>query len=358
MFSTVRITTLTVAVALAASACGATATKTATPADAPAATTAAPATTAAAPAESADAAGADNMDISDDELDKLAEEIGAAEGEAAAGNDTAGQDVSDKDRAAAATPPHNTRRRYAETNLVKDTIEPSAARKPVIIDRADHGFDTRYPLFGEQPQSQQKERKDGSKGNIGEAKVKDGKLDVSKLPKEYQADTIRTWERIRHILPPEFFNRIISFQALKGDGGASVWNADGLHGKELGWAQTVQTVGNMDHIIIHELGHVFETYPSHDDPNSTYNKFLNMFHPHRNPHIPEGQGKEFYEHFVTGYAATDDGEDFAETFRYFVYVDKPTSSDKVVDQKILLMWEDPAFTKARDHIRKQLGLDK
>lgn len=59
------------------------------------------------------------------------------------------------------------------------------------------------------------------------------------------------------------------------------------------------------------------------------------------------------DRFVSDYAATNPGEDIAETFAVFVLQTKP-SSDLVKDQKVLAMYEDEGLVKLRQGIRTNL----
>lgn len=57
--------------------------------------------------------------------------------------------------------------------------------------------------------------------------------------------------------------------------------------------------------------------------------------------------------YVTPYAATNPGEDIAETFLYFVYSLEPTGTT-VADQKIRLLWEFPELVELREWLRRGL----
>jgi len=64
----------------------------------------------------------------------------------------------------------------------------------------------------------------------------------------------------------------------------------------------------------------------------------------------------FYEayadRFVTDYAATNPGEDIAESFAFFVLYDEPTS-DSIADEKIRFFYDFPKMVAIRDHIYSQ-----
>lgn len=67
---------------------------------------------------------------------------------------------------------------------------------------------------------------------------------------------------------------------------------------------------------------------------------------------------EFYEQyddrFVTDYAATNPGEDIAESFTFFVLNDMPNGGT-MADDKVRFFYDYPRMVAIRDHIRSQLG---
>ena len=63
--------------------------------------------------------------------------------------------------------------------------------------------------------------------------------------------------------------------------------------------------------------------------------------------------KKYKKQFVTGYAATNPDEDFAESYMLFVLKEKPTKST-IADQKILFFYDFPELVEMRDFIRSNL----
>ncbi len=67
---------------------------------------------------------------------------------------------------------------------------------------------------------------------------------------------------------------------------------------------------------------------------------------------------EFYDAhqdwFVTEYAATNPGEDIAESFTYFVLQEKP-AGDTIADQKVRFFYNYPTLVAMRTHIRSELA---
>ena len=62
----------------------------------------------------------------------------------------------------------------------------------------------------------------------------------------------------------------------------------------------------------------------------------------------------YSDQFVTEYAATNPGEDIAESFAYFVLQDKPTGSS-IADQKVRFFYDYPALVTIRNHMRSELA---
>lgn len=63
--------------------------------------------------------------------------------------------------------------------------------------------------------------------------------------------------------------------------------------------------------------------------------------------------EQYADQFVSEYAATDPSEDMAETFAYFVLMDKPVS-DTIANKKILFFWKYPELVDLRAYIRSKL----
>ncbi len=68
---------------------------------------------------------------------------------------------------------------------------------------------------------------------------------------------------------------------------------------------------------------------------------------------PDGLFAMDPEAFVTSYAATNPGEDLAETFRFFVYRNRPRG-DSEAERKIDFMWDIPELVRIRTELREQL----
>jgi len=136
-----------------------------------------------------------------------------------------------------------------------------------------------------------------------------------------------------------------------------------------------------DETIVHEFAHLLTLNASQmqDESNGTYENeegilakesFLNKFYNEFWTDIyedfktivdpnDENTAYDFYDkykdQFVSDYAATNPEEDIAETFRIFVFNEKPEGTD-IKDQKVQWMFEQEGLIKLRDYIRKNLEL--
>lgn len=64
--------------------------------------------------------------------------------------------------------------------------------------------------------------------------------------------------------------------------------------------------------------------------------------------------EQYEDRFVTDYAATNPGEDIAESFTFFVLRDAPVGGTQA-DEKVLFFYDFPQMVAIREHIRAQLG---
>lgn len=130
-------------------------------------------------------------------------------------------------------------------------------------------------------------------------------------------------------------------------------------------------------VTIHEYGHVltlnddqvkvdFSGCPTYHtgegcSTNDSYiNKLFNIgwtdiINQH-NENNPFATYDQYSDRFVSDYAATNPGEDVAETFTYFVVEDSQPSGNSIRDQKIKMMYQESELVRLRDHIRSQYNV--
>jgi|GEM_PF-1188277 len=137
-----------------------------------------------------------------------------------------------------------------------------------------------------------------------------------------------------------------------------------------------------DETIVHEFGHIISLNSSqmqkqstgtyeNEEGNLKAESFLNQFyqtfwldiaedHKAAVDQDPDYGSYDFYDQhpdqFVSDYAATNPEEDFAETFRIFVYA-QDAQGDDLKDMKVKWMFENDDLMAMRDHIRQVLNID-
>ena len=189
------------------------------------------------------------------------------------------------------------------------------------------------------------------------------------------------WDRFVALVPADQRQMVVGFELMPGDGeGAYVYPTDADPTK---WVLGVSRGlgSDLDDVLVHEFGHLLtlqakDVPPSGDESGcetyftgegcalsgSTFAEFVARFWPQsqideltRLNETGDWDALDAYyaaneSAFVTDYAMTNPGEDLAETFAVFVLQGRPTG-DTVADQKVLMLWDDPAMVALRDQIR-------
>lgn len=221
--------------------------------------------------------------------------------------------------------------------------------------------------------------------SLGSFDVDGDAIDVSSASDEVAAQAKKIWDRYAELVPADQRRMISSFELNPEEaGGAYVYQSPGDPTK---WVLGVSLGlgSDLDAVLIHEFGHLLtlsaeQVPPNFDDEAdcdtyftgegcaltaSTINKFVAEFWPQaQRDEIQRLQEAEDYDgldafyaahldDFVTDYATTNPGEDLAETFAEFVLKGRPTG-DTIADQKVQLLWDDPAMVELRSEIRTNL----
>jgi hypothetical protein len=223
-----------------------------------------------------------------------------------------------------------------------------------------------------------------SGGNI--TKVRD--YDVPARLKSYQEDEARhqeIWEFFTRLIPAEARTKIVEFEILFGDndlGGYVVpidesdlsrWKM-GLAIEIAGDLTTIDFNEEYTQIVVHELAHVltlddtqvnvggdenscgeFFTGEGCSKSGSYINRFFDLawadIYANHNPDRPEKTYDRYTDRFVTEYAATNPGEDIAETMAFFITEPNRRTGTTLADKKIQLLYEFPELVSLRESIR-------
>ena len=191
---------------------------------------------------------------------------------------------------------------------------------------------------------------------------------------QYQA-----WDRWVELVPSSARWRVGRFDALAGEFEGQV---EPLSNSLQVWSLRIAELDEelLDVALIHELGHLVslgptELVPATDPtvadqcvtylslegcaiPGHVFERFVSSFWDVE-VGWESGDSAASARHaaapsaFVSRYAATNPGEDIAETFTYFVYSLRPTGIT-VADQKMLLLWEFPELVELRASLRRGL----
>ncbi len=213
------------------------------------------------------------------------------------------------------------------------------------------------------------------------------------IPRHLQA-----WNRITELVPDRYLNLLTGLEILEGDGDAAAYVYPDDNDPTR-WVMGIDVSGMDDaeeftHTIVHELGHLVTLNSDQVPPvpvNSRYDavaeacrtyftgegcaldgSYMGLFAERFWNDIldewlalDEITDEDAYweaadrfwsrhaDRFISDYAATNPGEDMAETFAWFVLNDRP-AGDTVAEQKVLNMWDQPELVSLREQIRSGL----
>lgn len=215
------------------------------------------------------------------------------------------------------------------------------------------------------------------------------RIDLSgSASEELKAEAQRVWGRFVALIPADQRQMVSAFELDDSeDAGGYVYPDETDPTKWiLGMAPSGLSDEDVDYVLIHEFGHLLTLQASEVPPTTndqadtcpTYftgegcalsgslmNDFVQQFWPAEQRELIEqltydedwdGLDRFYEEHqsdFVTDYATTNPAEDLAETFAHFVLEDRPVGNT-IADQKVQMLWDDPALADLRDDIRSRL----
>lgn len=186
------------------------------------------------------------------------------------------------------------------------------------------------------------------------------------------------WERWVELVPTSSRWRVGRFETIEGSTDGQLEPiSDSLQVWILRISQLEEQV--LDVALIHELGHLVSLGPGEILPESSvgddcltyqsvegcaiaggvFDRFVSQFWDAEagwkgGSAAAEQRYRADPDSYVTEYAATNPGEDVAETFVFFVYRLPPTGAT-TADAKIDLLWEFPHLVELREALRRNLG---
>ena len=221
-----------------------------------------------------------------------------------------------------------------------------------------------------------------------------GRAPSSQTDKSYRA----AWEHVKAVLTPLVLERVSRLEIFVYDGHdtyitdatATLADDDKTWILGLNWnmAQEALSGGSrsalrsFDSTIVHEAAHILALSPDQmhkgaGRPKGTFHvsegttrpdAWLNQFWlAFWKDGYPDWSGEEDEEGakalrmahpgaFVSQYAATSPGEDFAETFAAFVMLARPEEAKRERDAKMLFFYNYPELVALRDSMRAAMGL--
>lgn len=216
-------------------------------------------------------------------------------------------------------------------------------------------------------------------------RIKDYTVSKELLP--YQQDYakhFKMWEFVTRLIPLAERGKIAEFEVFHGNGDLlgyvapvddndlSKWR----FGLAIDAAQELEVINFKDlftYVTIHEYGHVLSlndeqirvgdeaacnnyfTGEGCSRGDAYINRLFELGWKDIYKELTEDNADVIYEkykdRFVTDYAATNPGEDFAEVFSFFVTQEEAPKGNSLADQKIRLLYEFPELVSLREQIR-------
>ncbi len=200
---------------------------------------------------------------------------------------------------------------------------------------------------------------------------------TSGIPAPWHDDA---WERWIEIVPANRRGLVAEFHALPHSdvGGLVEARSNSLQNWSLAIGPPASDA-DLDNTLVHEYAHLITLSPTQVIPatsrevrdscttyftgegcarqGSIFDRFVEEFWSEDDLARARSDPAALYgadpDAFVTSYAATNPGEDLAETFRFFVYRSRPRPNT-VAQSKIAFMWEVPELVRIRAELRSEL----
>jgi hypothetical protein len=224
----------------------------------------------------------------------------------------------------------------------------------------------------------------------GESITKVRDYAVSARLKSYQEDAGRhqeMWEFYTRLVPAASRTKIVEFVVFFGDQETDGYVEPVVENDLSRWKMglAIDAAGDLTdidfndlftHVVVHELAHVLTLNDSQVDVGgdedscaefytgegcSKSGAYINRLfdlgwadiYDQHNPDNPEKTYRRYSDRFVSDYAATNPGEDIAETISFFITEPNRRTGNSIADRKIQLLYEFPALVELRESIRSR-----
>lgn len=191
------------------------------------------------------------------------------------------------------------------------------------------------------------------------------------------------WEQVVRVLPPQDLGAFIQFTVWSDGKDGTMAFVQQLDEAGAQWEialdpEDAQDQQDLTETILHEYAHYLslndkQVVYTDDQTASTYNEvgmvslpqsYLDQFYRQfwcniESDWFVDSSGDFYLRHaseFISEYASTDPAEDLAESFCFFVLLDKP-QGETLAQEKLRFFYDYPELVEMRDDIRKNLGLE-
>ncbi|MCS4484224.1 hypothetical protein NXS08_01795 [Gleimia sp. 6138-11-ORH1] len=204
------------------------------------------------------------------------------------------------------------------------------------------------------------------------------------------------WNKINRIIPKQYLQMVSKYK-VETDGLDGVLASVNLNEDNKTWTISIDLDDTLDEnkefkgtstlTVIHEMAHIVALNNSQtiettgnaelyavDEGTLRKDAYLSVFYDKFWKNQPvetmqdgavmpnqidkkKGLYNENPDAFITEYAASDPVEDFAESFAYFVILEKPTDN-RLQSQKLSFFYDYPEFVQIRNDVRAKIDLHK
>jgi hypothetical protein len=216
---------------------------------------------------------------------------------------------------------------------------------------------------------------EGATTTEGVYKINGNEVDTNGASPATAKAVTAAWKHFATLIPQDRRTMITTFSLIDKNETEYDGQVEETDSKNHTWALRLKAGKDADDfVVVHEFGHLLTLSPQQLDSSvskrncQTYRfwegcprttsfsgRFIDRFWTPDMVRQTEANHKRFEKRnpgaFVRDYAATNPGEDLADTFAEFVTAAKQPTGNRIVDQKINMFWADPDMMFLRTQIR-------